>query len=128
MFQRDSGYLEGRRVRESRTSRAMACRTAFGRQAIAGQWAMAEFTALVQLYETGVPVPYPVQVTGTEVLLEFIGEPDGTAAPRLAETRPPGPQLHSLWHQLVEPSSLWPGTAWRTATCPPTTCWSTTNG
>jgi RIO kinase 1 len=102
MFQRDSGYLEGRRVRESRTSRAMAGRTTFGRQALAGQWAMAEFTALVQLYETGVPVPYPVQVTGTEVLLEFIGEPDGAAAPRLAETRPPGPQLRALWRQLVD--------------------------
>ena len=102
MFQRDSGYLEGRRVRESRTSRAMAGRTTFGRQAIAGQWANAEFSALVQLYEAGVPVPYPVQVTGTEVLQEFIGEPDGTAAPRLAETRPPAGELRGLWDQLVQ--------------------------
>ena len=90
MFHRDSGYLEGRRVRESRASRAMAGRTEFGRQAIAGQWAIAEFIALVRLHESGVPVPYPVQVTGTELLLEFIGDADGTAAPRLAETRPRG--------------------------------------
>ncbi len=101
MFHRDSGYLEGRRVRESRASRAMAGRTAFGREAIAGQWALAEFAALVRLYESGVPVPYPVQVTGTELLMEFIGEPDGTAAPRLAETRPGGGELHALWDQLV---------------------------
>jgi RIO kinase 1 len=46
-------------------------------------------------------VPYPVQVLGTELLLEFIGEPDGTAAPRLAETRPSGPELAGLWDQLV---------------------------
>ena len=102
MFHRDSGYLEGRRVRESRAGRAMAGRTAFGRQAIAGQWGMAEFSALVRLYEAGVPVPYPVQVTGTEVLLEFIGDPDGTAAPRLAETRPSASELAALWDQLVE--------------------------
>jgi RIO kinase 1 len=102
MFHRDSGYLEGRRVRESRASRAMAGRTAFGRQAIAGQWGMAEFSALVRLYEAGVPVPYPVQVIGTEVLLEFIGDPDGTAAPRLAETRPSAGELAALWDQLVE--------------------------
>ena len=101
MFHRDSGYLEGRRVRESRASRAMAGRTTFGREAIAGQWAIAEFAALVRLYEAGLPVPYPVQVTGTELLLEFIGDPDGTAAPRLAETRPPEAQLHALWQQLV---------------------------
>ena len=102
MFHRDSGYLEGRRVRESRASRAMAGRTAFGRQAIAGQWAIAEFAALVRLYESGVPVPYPVQVTGTELLLEFIGDADGTAAPRLAETRPGPAELRTLWDQLVE--------------------------
>jgi RIO kinase 1 len=102
MFHRDSGYLEGRRVRESRTSRAMAGRTRFGRQAIAGQWAGAEFAALVRLYQAGVPVPYPVQVIGNELLLEFIGDPDGTAAPRLAETRPPDGELRALWQQLVE--------------------------
>ena len=102
MFHRDSGYVEGRRVRESRTNRAMAGRTAFGREALAGQWAGAEFGALVQLFLAGVPVPYPVSVIGTEVLLEFIGEPDGTGAPRLAELRPAGALLASLWDQLVE--------------------------
>ena len=35
MFHRDIGYLEGRRTRESRDNRAMASRSAFGRQAIA---------------------------------------------------------------------------------------------
>jgi RIO kinase 1 len=102
MFQRDSGYVEGRRVRESRTNRAMAGRTAFGREALAGQWARAEFGALVQLFLAGVPVPYPVSVVGTEVLLEFIGEADGTGAPRLAELRPAGALLASLWNQLID--------------------------
>jgi RIO kinase 1 len=32
---------------------------------------------------------------------EFIGEPDRTAAPRLAQIRPAGAQLASLWDQLV---------------------------
>jgi RIO kinase 1 len=102
MFQRDSGYVEGRRVRQSRTNRAVANRTAYGRQALAGQWAAAEFAALVQLFRAGVPVPYPVSVLGTEVLLEFIGDSYGTAAPRLAELRPSGELLVSLWDQLVE--------------------------
>jgi RIO kinase 1 len=102
MFQRDSAYLEGRRVRESRDSRAMAQRTAAGRQMIARQWANAEFAALAQLQRSGAPVPYPVQVLGTELLLEFVGELDGTAAPRLAEIRPEGRELAGLWDQLVE--------------------------
>ena len=98
---RDSEYLDGRRVRESRDNRAMARKTATGRAMIARQWAGAEFAALGQMYQAGIPVPYPVQVTGTEILLEFIGEPDGTAAPRLAETRSRGEELAGLWDQLV---------------------------
>jgi RIO kinase 1 len=101
LFHRDAGYLEGRRVRESRVNRAAANRSAFGRAAIAGQWANAEFTALCRLHNAGVPVPYPVQIVGTELLLEFIGDADGTAAPRLAETRPDAAELATLWDQLV---------------------------
>jgi RIO kinase 1 len=33
-----------------------------------------------------VPVPYPVQIDGTEILMELVTV-DGEAAPRLAQTR-----------------------------------------
>jgi len=99
LFHRDAGYLEGRRVRESRTNRAMAARTEFGKKAIAAQWANAEFTALCRLYLLGVPVPYPVQILGTELLEEFIGDAAGHAAPRLTQV---GENLLDLWGQLVE--------------------------
>jgi RIO kinase 1 len=89
-----------RRVRGSRVNRAIAARSAAGRAMISTQWATAEFAALSQLCAVGLPVPYPVQILQTE-LLEFIGEPDGTAAPRLAEIRPAGAELASLWDQLV---------------------------
>jgi len=102
MFHRDSGYLEGRRTRESRVNRAVAGRTAFGRQAIAGQWAQAEFSALARLHAAGIPVPYPAQILDTELLLEFIGSADGIAAPRLAETRPGPAELAGLWDHLVQ--------------------------
>ncbi len=101
LFHRDAGYLDGRRVRESRLNRAMANRTSFGREVIAGQWAAAEFAALGRLWALGVAVPYPVQLLGTEVMLEFIGDPDGSAAPRLAQTRPDRDELADLWDQLV---------------------------
>jgi len=101
-FHRDSEYTSGRRVRESRVNRAMAARTAAGKAMIAEQWAVAEFAALCQLHSAGVPVPYPVQILGTEILLEFIGDEDGSAAPRLAELRPTGPELIDLWDQLAQ--------------------------
>lgn len=101
LFHRDSQYLEGRKVRESRATRAMVNRTAVGRDMIAAQWTNAEFAALSQFYLAGLAVPYPVQVLGTELLLEFIGEPDGQAAPRLAETGLRGGDLAGVWDQIV---------------------------
>lgn len=101
LFHRDAQYLEGRQVRRSRENRAMAGRTAFGRNLIAEQWAAAEFSALGRLWSAGVPVPYPVQREGTEVLMEFLGEPDGTAAPRLAQLRPGPDELHRIWDELL---------------------------
>jgi RIO kinase 1 len=102
MFHRDAGYLEGRRMRRSREMRAMANRTAFGRNLIAEQWAVAEFSALSRLWSLGAPVPYPVQRSGTELLMEYLGDDEGTAAPRLAELRPSDEELEDLWHQLTE--------------------------
>ena len=102
MFHRDAGYQEGRRVRRSRETRAMANRTAFGRDLLAGQWAVAEFSALSMLWSLGAPVPYPVQLLGAEVMLEFVGSPDGVAAPRLAQCRPGRRELAGLYDQCVD--------------------------
>lgn len=102
LFHRDAGYLEGRRMRRSREMRAMANRTSFGRNLIAEQWAVAEFAALSRLWSVGAPVPYPVQRSGTELLMEYLGDDDGGAAPRLAELRPTGDELRDLWHQLID--------------------------
>jgi RIO kinase 1 len=102
LFHRDAAYLEGRRARRSRETRAMARRTAFGRDLLTGQWAEAEFTALGRLWRLGAPVPYPVQLHGTELLLEYLDEPDGQAAPRLAQLRPAPAQLRQLWDQLID--------------------------
>ncbi len=101
LFHRDAGYLEGRRVRRSRETRAMGRRTEFGKALIAGQWAMTEFDVLSTLWSMGLPVPYPVQLAETEILMELVGA-DGQAAPRLAQTRPAADLLPELFEQLRE--------------------------
>jgi RIO kinase 1 len=112
LFHRDAGYLEGRRVRRSRENRAMAKRTSFGKEVIAGQWAVAEFGALSRLWEIGqagglVRVPYPVQLIGTELMMEFIGDWDtGEAAPRLAQVRTDPDGLADLWRQMTDALSV----------------------
>ena len=99
LFHRDAGYLEGRRVRRSREMRAMARRTEFGRELVSGHWAFAEFAALTRLWELELSVPYPIQLDGREMLMEFIGE-GRVAAPRIAQARPPVDLLPSLFEQL----------------------------
>jgi RIO kinase 1 len=98
-FHRSTAYTEGRKTRNSRDARAVAKKTAHGRSVAAGQWAGAEWEALRRFWLAGVPVPYPVQVDGTEILMEFVSV-DGEAAPRLAQTRPRGDLLRSYFDQL----------------------------
>jgi RIO kinase 1 len=112
LFHRDAGYLEGRRVRRSRENRAMANRSSFGKEMIAGQWAAAEFDALTRLWQIGqasglVRVPYPVQLIGTELMMEFIGDwATGEAAPRLAQVRTDPGGLADLWQQMTDALSV----------------------
>jgi RIO kinase 1 len=100
-FHRSASYTEGRRVRNSRDARAMRKHTAHGREVAAGQWAWAEWTSLVRLRRAGVPVPYPIQLDGTEILMELITV-DGAPAPRLAQVRPERALLECWFGQLRE--------------------------
>ncbi|WP_130013967.1 serine protein kinase RIO [Serinicoccus sediminis] len=98
-FHRSAVYAEGRGVRRSRDQRALARGSAYGRQIAAGRWAGAEWEAMRGAWEHGVPVPYPVSLDGTELLMEFVGDPAGVAAPRLAQTVADPALLQHLWEQ-----------------------------
>ncbi|MEV0645250.1 RIO1 family regulatory kinase/ATPase [Phytomonospora sp. NPDC050363] len=100
MFSRSSEYTEGRTVRKSRDQRAMEKGTKVGQEMLAGQWAATEWNALVRMHNAGASVPYPVQVLGTEVIMEFVGT-GREAAPRLEILRPTPAELADLWDQLV---------------------------
>jgi RIO kinase 1 len=106
LFHRDDSYTEGRVVRRSRDRRALAKGTAYGRTVQAGQWALAEFAYLSQFWSEGLPVPYPVQLDETELLLELITTLDGDTAPRLAQTRPDADTLAAYWEQLTDAMRL----------------------
>jgi RIO kinase 1 len=100
-FHRSSVYREGRSVqKKSRDQRAVERGSRYGRGVAAVAWSYAEFAALSRLHTIGMPVPYPVQVNGTELLMEFIG--DGTsAAPRLAASPATGRELADLYAQVA---------------------------
>ncbi|GAA4185172.1 RIO kinase 1 [Gryllotalpicola kribbensis] len=99
-FHRSSSYTAGRRERRSRDQRAIERKSAYGRTVAAGQWAAAEFGALCEFWRRGLPVPYPVQISYTEILMEFIGE-DGVAAPRLANAVLSHAELVDCFDQVI---------------------------
>jgi RIO kinase 1 len=100
-FHRSSRYSEGRGMRNTRDSRAVSRGSSYGKAVAAGHWAYAEFEALCTLYTRGLPVPYPVQVNNTEILMEFIGE-GRQAAPRLAQVRSTKHELQSYLDQSID--------------------------
>lgn len=105
-FHRAASYTEGRSMQRSRDERALKRKSTFGRQVAASEWAVSEWAALVRLWGLGLPVPYPVQIDGVEILMEWISvtDEDGTSqtAPRLAQTRPSPALLRSYFDQLTD--------------------------
>ena len=98
-FHRSSTYTEGRSMKRSRDERALKRKSTWGKVVAAGEWAVSEWNALKTFYELGMPVPYPVQIDGVEILMEWITH-DGDTAPRLAQTRPAPDLLAHLFDQL----------------------------
>jgi RIO kinase 1 len=98
-FHRSAAYTEGRSMKRSRDERAIKRKSTFGREVAAAEWAVSEWSALVRCWNLGLPVPYPVQIDGTELLMEWITV-DGETAPRLAQTRPDKNLLASYFDQL----------------------------
>ncbi|CAB4706321.1 MAG: serine/threonine protein kinase [Actinobacteria bacterium] len=98
-FHRAASYTEGRSMKRSRDERALKKGSTWGKIVAAGEWAISEWDALKRCHELGLPVPYPVQIDGTEILMEWITH-DGETAPRLAQTRPEPDLLASYYDQL----------------------------
>jgi RIO kinase 1 len=116
-FTRDDSYSEGRKVKNSRDQRAADDRKSeWGRLVRAGLWARAEFNALCSLYKAGAPVPYPVQIDDTEILMEFIGTQSENgawvAAPRLAQVRPDHDVLVGYYEQLRDAMGVFARLGW----------------
>ena len=96
-------------MKRSRDQRAIKRKSTFGKLVAAGEWAVSEWDALKRCWALGLPVPYPVQIDGQEILMEWITVPDPnagddgvTTAPRLAQTRPEMPLLVSYFDQLTD--------------------------
>ncbi|MES2012931.1 MAG: PA4780 family RIO1-like protein kinase [Pseudomonadota bacterium] len=82
-FRQSVDYTEGRKVKNSRQSRAMAKGSKYGRQAQEAAWQSAEVDALYRLANAGVRVPTPYNFYEGVLLMELVTDANGNAAPRL---------------------------------------------
>ncbi|MCS2162828.1 serine protein kinase RIO [Scandinavium sp. H11S7] len=84
-FKQAVQYQEGRKVRNSRSTRAMQKGSRFGRKQQEETWQMAEVDALFRLADAGVRVPQPYMCIDGVLLMELVTDADGAVAPRLSD-------------------------------------------
>ena len=82
-FRQAVDYTENRKVKNSRSARAMAKGSKFGRQEQEAAWQSAEVDALYRLAGAGVRVPQPYNFHDGVLLMELVTDASGDAAPRL---------------------------------------------
>ena len=82
-FRQAVDYTENRKVKNSRSARAMAKGSKFGRQEQEAAWQSAEVDALYRLAAAGVRVPQPYNFHDGVLLMELVTDAEGDAAPRL---------------------------------------------
>ncbi|WP_343553853.1 PA4780 family RIO1-like protein kinase [Pantoea sp.] len=84
-FKQAVQYQEGRKVRNSRNSRAMQKGSKFGRKQQEESWHTAEVDALFRLANAGVRVPQPYLCIDGVLLMELVTDGAGAVAPRLSD-------------------------------------------
>jgi RIO kinase 1 len=99
-FRNDAVYREGRRVRDTRTQRAMDRGSRFGQAAGEAAWKAKEADALYALHAAGVRVPQPVMFYEGVLLMELVVDGHGQPAPRLVDARVPRERAASLYADL----------------------------
>ncbi|MCA9518042.1 MAG: hypothetical protein KC635_24050, partial [Myxococcales bacterium] len=84
-FRQRADYEEGRNVRSSRTGRAIAKRSRFGKAELEEAWHNAEVEALQRLSAAGVRVPRPYRYDDGVLIMDLVEDGLGNPAPRLVD-------------------------------------------
>ncbi|MGD9841370.1 MAG: PA4780 family RIO1-like protein kinase [Steroidobacteraceae bacterium] len=99
-FQQRAQYQEGRKVRGSRQTRAMARSSSYGRKEQESAWKNTEVNALYQLAAADVRVPKPYGYFNDVLVMELVTDVDGHSAPRLGEVELSA-ELAREYHQFL---------------------------
>lgn len=90
-----------RMTQSGRDKRAIAKMSKYGQFLVRSEWATSEFEFLRTFYAAGVPVPYPVQIQGAELLMEWVGDEHGVAAERLIHAQLDAGRASAAFEQVL---------------------------
>jgi RIO kinase 1 len=100
-FKNNAVYKEGRSVRNSRSARAIASGSRFGKAAAEDAWKSAEANALYKLHDAEVRVPTPVLYIDGVLLMELVLDANGNPARRLIDTGLTVSQANEAYHDML---------------------------
>jgi RIO kinase 1 len=100
-FKHKSQYTEGRRVRDSRRSRAMGKNSRYGRREQEDAWQNSEVEALCHLSSVGVRVPQVLGFYDGILLMELVTDDEGGVAPQLHQVELTPDQARQYFLQMV---------------------------
>jgi RIO kinase 1 len=101
-FSSQARYQEGRKVKNSRQTRAMGKHSKFGRKEQEGAWQNSEVEALRRLAAAGVRVPQVFGYAEGVLLMELVVDDNGNNAPRLNDVKLTGVKAREYHSTLVE--------------------------
>jgi RIO kinase 1 len=100
-FKQAVQYQEGRKVKNSRSARAMGKRSRYGQQEAEQAWLNAEVDALRRLAAAGVRVPATYGFVDGVLLMDMISDADGFPAPRLNDVTMSADQARDFHGRLI---------------------------
>jgi len=100
-FKQAVQYQEGRKVKNSRSARAMGKRSRYGQQEAEQAWLNAEVDALRRLAAAGVRVPATYGFVDGVLLMDMISDAEGFPAPRLNDVTMSAEQARDFHARLI---------------------------
>lgn len=100
-FRRDESYRQGRFIGDDRIEKAIDQGSRTGLDAHQILWVQEEFRQMKYLHSRGVRVPKAIAASGISILMEFIGDEDGTAAARIPDLKMEKSDAEEAFRQSV---------------------------
>ncbi len=91
---------EGRQVIDDGMLHAMQKKTEYGRELLHQSWMAYEFTSMQDLHASGADVPEPYTLSNNAILMEYIGDLDGSA-PTLSEVGLDRAEARALFERVL---------------------------